>query len=481
MTSAPERRDFRLTKIVCTLGPASSTSHEIEAMAGAGMNIARLNFSHGTHATHLANIQRIKGLNQKLNHPIAVLLDTQGPEIRTGEIAGSLDLKVGETFTFTVRPDVDPEEHSVHVNYQDLAKDLKAGDRVTVDNGNINLQVLSVHDGRLECRVIDGGKLGSRKHVNLPGVRVNLPSITEKDRADIRFGLEHDIDYIALSFVRAPDDVIEARALVREHKSRARIIAKIENREGLDNFDAILAEADGIMVARGDLGVEIDLHELPVVQRRMVRACALAGKPVIVATHLLESMITAPMPTRAEVTDVANAVLEMADAVMLSGETAAGKHPVRCVQVMDRIARRLEKEPGLRFHLERRPATPREELARSACRMADSIGAPAIVVITRRGVLAQLVSSFRPERAVVYAFTNMSSTRRKLWLSRSVVPFVIDFSESDPEKTLRAAFARLQKRNRVLPGDHVVVVSDIAAGEERVTSIQVRTVGPVGP
>jgi pyruvate kinase len=475
--SVAARRDFRLTKIVCTLGPASSSWEAIEAMARAGMNVARLNFSHGNHATHLKAIQAIRGLNRKLNHPIAVLLDTQGPEIRTGEISGSLDLKVGETFTFTVRPEVDPEQQSVHVNYQDLAKDLKVGDRVTVDNGLINLQVLQVQDGRLQCKVIDGGKLGSRKHVNLPGVRVNLPSITEKDRADIRFGLQHDVDFLALSFVRSPEDVLEARKLIEEAGSKARIIAKIENREGLDNFDAILAEADGIMVARGDLGVEIDLHDLPVVQRQMVRSCAIAGKPVIVATHLLESMVTSPMPTRAEVTDVANAVYEMADAVMLSGETAAGKHPSRCVEVMDRITRRIEKEPGMRFHEERKPADFREELARAACRLADSIGAAAIVVITRRGLLAQAVASFRPSRAVIYAFTNMSSVRRKLWLLRAVVPFVIDFSESDPEKTIRTAFDKLSKRNRFAPGDQVVVVSDTAAGEQRVTAIQVRTVG----
>ena len=471
------RRDFRLTKIVCTLGPASSTWEQIEAMAEAGMNVARLNFSHGNHASHGQAIQKIKGLNKKLNHPIAILLDTQGPEIRTGEIAGSLDLKVDEIFTFTVRPGLDPEEHSVHVNYADLARDLKAGDRITVDNGAINLQVLEIRDGRLECRVIDGGKLGSRKHVNLPGVRVNLPSITEKDRADIRFGLEHDVDFIALSFVRSPDDIFEARKLVAEKPgSKARIIAKIENREGLDNFDAILAEADGIMVARGDLGVEIDLEELPVVQRRIVRACAVAGKPVIVATHLLESMIASPMPTRAEVTDVANAVYEQADAVMLSGETAAGKHPSKCIEVLDRITRRIEKEPGLGFHQARAASGAREELARSACRLADTLGAPAIVVMTRRGLLAQLVASYRPERAVIYAFTNMSSIRRKLWLLRSVVPFVIDFSESDPEKTIRTAFARMKRNNRLHAGDSVVVVSDTAAGDERIPSIQVRTV-----
>ncbi len=238
--------------------------------------------------------------------------------------------------------------------------------------------------------------------------------------------------------------------------------------------DAILEVSDGIMVARGDLGVEIDFEELPVVQRRFVRKCALAGKPVIVATHLLESMIENPMPTRGEISDVANAVYEQADAIMLSGETATGAHPVKCVEVFDKIARRIEKEPGLGFHRERKATEVREELARSACRLADSLGAPAILVITRRGLLGQLVGSYRPERAIIYAFTNMSTARRKLWLLRSVVPFITDFSR-DPEKTVQTAFERLRRNNRVLPGDPVVVVSDVAAGAGTVTTIQVRT------
>jgi pyruvate kinase len=253
----------------------------------------------------------------------------------------------------------------------------------------------------------------------------------------------------------------------------ARIISKIENQEGVDNFDAILAASDGIMVARGDLGVEVDYSELPVIQRMITKKCVLAGKPVIIATHLLESMIESPHPTRAEVSDVANAIYEEADAIMLSGETATGKYPVRCVQVMDKIARRIEKEQGLDFGLQRQPGDVREELARSACRIADSLGAPAIIVMTRRGLLGQLVSSFRPSTAVIYAFTNMSTVRRKLWLSRSVVPFKMDFS-SDPEKTVVAAFERLRTRNRIVPGDPVVIVSDVAAGEQTVTAVQVR-------
>lgn len=469
-----ERRDFRLTKIICTLGPASWSSAMIEKLAVSGMNVARLNFSHGDHDTHLLTLRRVRSLNRRLNHPIAVLLDLQGPEIRTGEVKGQMDLKVGETYRLTVAPSTDPEQRTIHVDYRDMVRDLVVGDRVTVDNGIINLDVLEVEEAGLLCRVVDGGRLGSRKHINLPGIRVNLPSITEKDRRDILFGIEHDVDFIAMSFVRNAEAVQEARRIIAEAGGHhAKIIAKIENQEGIDHFDEILEEADGVMVARGDLGVEIQFEDLPSIQRMITRKCAIAGKPVIVATHLLESMIENPMPTRAEVTDVANAVYEQVDAIMLSGETATGKHPERCVEVMDRIARRIEKEEGLGFSRQRKIGSNRGELARHACRLADNLNAPAIVVFTRRGELGQLVASFRPRNAIIYAFTNMSTTRRKMWLSRSVVPFKMDFS-SDPERTIVAAFERLRRRNRVTPGDPIVVVSDVRAGHETVSSIQVR-------
>jgi pyruvate kinase len=453
-----ERRDFRQTKIVCTLGPSSESSKHIEQLAKAGMNLARLNMSHGDRDSHLLSIRRVRSLNRRLNHPITLLLDLQGPEIRTGERRGQLELEVGEEFSVTVSPSEDTEEKSIHIDYQDMVRQLKARE----------------HD--LRCRVLDGGTLGSRKHINLPGVRVNLPSITDQDRQDILFAIEHDIDYVALSFVRNAEAVREARRVIEEAGGHhVRLIAKIENQEGIDNLDEIIAEADGIMVARGDLGVEVEFTELPVAQRNMVRKCAVVGKPVIVATHLLESMIENPVPTRAEVTDVANAVDEQVDAIMLSGETATGKYPVRCVEVLDRIARRIEKEEGLGFHEQRQPVTVREHLARSACRLADSLGSPAIVVITRRGLLGQLVSSFRPRRAIIYAFTNMSAARRKLWLSRSVVPFKMRLS-NDPEKTVVAAFERLRKHDRLVSGDAIVVVSDVATSHGSVNAIQVRSV-----
>lgn len=472
-----QRRDFRHTKIVCTLGPVSSSEEVLREMAAAGMNIARFNMSHGDHVSHGAMMQTIKKLNQELNHPIAILLDTQGPEIRTGERTDALHLVTGEEVTLTVSPEEDPEERSVLVNYRDMVTDLKVGDRVTVDNGIINLEVLEISGTKLRCRVLDGGMLGSRRHVNLPGIRVNLPSITEKDARDIQFGLENDIDFIALSFVRSGQDIRDCRKLVDAAGKKTRIYAKIENHEGVENFDEILEEADGIMVARGDLGVEIEIRDLPVHQRHMVKACALKGKPVIVATHLLESMITNPTPTRAEVSDVANAVYEGADAIMLSGETSAGKYPVKCIQVMDSIARRMEKEPPIGFHLERPTHGVREHLARAACKLADSLGSHAIVVTSYSGRLAEAVASFRPSTAIIYGCIGDEGVRRKMWCLRSVVPLVIEFDETDPEVTVGNAMKELKRRNRLLAGDPIVVVSDINVDGERIEAVQVRTFG----
>ena len=469
------RRDFRQTKIVCTLGPSSSSPEQIEQLARAGMNIARLNMSHGSHASHREVIRIVQDLNQRLNHPIALLLDLQGPAIRTGDRLGHLALEVGQEFHVTVAPTENPEERSIHVDYQDMVHQLKAGDRITVDNGLINLEVLETREHDLRCRVLDGGVLGSRKHINLPGVRINLPSITEQDVADIRFARKHDVDFLAVSFVRSAEAVRDARRIIAEAGGHhMRVVAKIENQEGLDNLDEIIDAADGIMVARGDLGVEVEFEELPVAQRDMVRRCVTAGKAVIVATHLLESMIDNPMPTRAEVTDVANAVYEQVDAVMLSGETATGKYPVRCVSVLDRIARRTEKERGLELHRDREAQSVREHLARSACRLADSLGSRAIVVMTMRGLLGHLVSSFRP-RAIIYAFTTAEIVRRRLWLSRSVVPFTLDLTE-EPDQAVVLALERLRAHDRLVSGEPVVIVANVATSHGLVNAIQVRTV-----
>ena len=362
------------------------------------------------------------------------------------------------------------------MDYAGLLDAVHAGDRVRLDNGLLNVDVLERVGNRLKCRVVHGGSLSSRKHVNLPGVVLDLPAITAKDRADIEFGLEHEIDYVALSFVRAAADVGELRELLGPRAARTvKVIAKIENQEGVANADAIAEAADGVMVARGDLGIETDIAALPSVQRQLVETSAKLGKRCIVATHLMESMIDNPIPTRAEVTDVANAIYEGVDAVMLSGETSVGKYPVRCVEQLADIATISERQQGFALHRALGIDTDKQHLAKAAVQLADAIGAAGIVVITRRGVTADAVTNCRPERVPIFAFTNLSQTRRRLMLNRGVYAHRTAFS-SDPEKTIRTALKVLREREGVAADGRVVVVSD-ALAETTIDSIQLRQVG----
>jgi pyruvate kinase len=464
---------MRKTKIICTIGPATDSYPMLERMAAAGMDIVRLNMSHGTHESSARVIKSIRTLNRKNPSPIAVLLDTQGPEIRTGDLADDLELKNGSRITISVRDGIDVEKSSFHINYDDLLDTVDVGDRITVDNGIINLEVLAKNsDGTMDCKVIDGGILKSKRHVNLPGIRVNLPAITKKDRADILFGIEQQVDFIALSFVREAEDIRELRTLMGDKAGKIKIIAKIEDQSGVENLDEILEEADGIMVARGDLGVEINVAELPNVQRRIVQRCAEQGKRVIVATHLLESMIKNPIPTRAEVTDVANAIYEEVDAVMLSGETTVGKHPVRCVEQLGEIAEATESFTGLRFTNNLIHQNDKQSLAITAVQLAESLDAKGIIVITRRGFMADYVTNCHPQKTRIYAFTNDSQTRRRLILNRNLTPYRTAFS-SDPEKTLQTAFDVLKQRAGLVVNDKVVVISDVLAGLG-VEAIQIR-------
>ena len=464
----------RKTKIICTIGPATSSYDMLEKLYHAGMNVVRLNMSHGDHESHKNVIKAIKTLNRKVGYTIPVLLDTQGPEIRTGHRAVDLNLKQGEEITVVVRGADDVEESSIHIDYEDLIETVKIGDKITVDNGLINLQVLSKEHFTMRCRVVDGGLLKGKRHVNLPGVRVNLPAITDKDREDILFGMEQEVDFIALSFVRSVDDILQLRELLGVKAKKIKIIAKIEDQEGVNNLSEIIAEADGVMVARGDLGVEVPFYELPNIQRRIVRECAEAGKRVIVATHLLESMIENPMPTRAEVTDVANAVHEEVDAVMLSGETTIGKYPVKCVENLDKIALSVEPDQGLRFTDNLNQEKQKQNIAASAVHLADTMKARAIVVITRKGRMANYVANCHPRHAIIYGFSNESRTRRQLAMCRGVYAHRIHFSH-EPEKTLATAFQVLLQKEDFLPGDSVVVISDVLAGTGT-DAIQVRQV-----
>ena len=475
-----QAHDYRKTKIICTIGPKTSNVEALKNLLDAGMNIARLNMSHGNHASHEQVINNIKSINKKAAHPISILLDTQGPEIRTADIDENFLLTVGETVDITVRCDAVENKSTIQVNYQDIIKDLNPGDRVTIDNGLINLDVIRKSQFGLECIVVDGGMMKSKRHINLPGIKVNLPSITKKDEKDIIFGLKHDIDFIALSFVRSAADIEECKRLVARHNGHADIIGKIEDSLGSQNYKEIITASAGVMIARGDLGVEVPLEELPVIQRRILKSCAEQGKRCIVATHLLESMIENPIPTRAEVTDVANAVYEEADAVMLSGETSVGKYPVKCVEYLHKICLRIEKSGGVGWAQKRNIDSVKAKLAKAAVELANNLRADGMVVITRRGIMADHVTSYHPYFSPVFAFTNMTTVRRKMTLNRGCYSFRIDFS-NDPEKTIQNAFNLISKKKILKAGATVIIVSDILAGENLVDSIQVRQIGDVKP
>jgi len=465
----------RKTKIICTIGPVTDSYEMLKQLAEAGMNIVRLNMSHGDHASHSKVIKSIKTLNKRPEFSIPLLLDTQGPEIRTGNLQTDLELKRGDIISVSVRGSDAVEESSFQINYEDLINDLKVGDKLTVDNGLINLQVLEKEERSMKCRVLDGGLLGSKRHVNLPGIKVNLPSITAKDREDILFGVKQGVDFIALSFVREEKDIVELRALLDENNGeKVKIIAKIEDQEGVRNLEAIINAADGVMVARGDLGVEIDIEDLPNVQRKIVRMCHEKGRRVIVATHLLESMIQNPIPTRAEVTDVANAIYEEVDAIMLSGETTVGKYPIKCVEYMDRIARTSERMVGLQYSQYLKMTENRQFLASAAVDMAESMEARAIVVITRRGVMAGCVTNCRPFKSTIYAFTNDGRACRQMSLNRSVLAHKIAFSK-DPEKTIASSFEVMKEKEGFKSGDKVVLISNVIAGSGADT-IQIRQI-----
>ncbi|MBL4780694.1 MAG: pyruvate kinase [Porticoccaceae bacterium] len=466
---------MRKTKIICTIGPATSSLDMLTQLAQAGMNVARLNMSHGDHASHAAVIAHIRQLNNSRSQAIAILLDTQGPEIRTATLKEERNLVEGELISVAAGSEGEGKAGAIQINYADLIHDVNVGDKITVDNGLINLEVVAKEQQIIQCRIVDGGLLKSRCHVNLPGIRVNLPAITEKDKRDIAFARSQQIDFIALSFVRRAADIAELRHLLGDDVTNTKIIAKIEDQEGLGNLEDIIAASDGIMVARGDLGVEIPLEVLPRVQRRIIRQCAKHGKRVIVATHMLESMIDNPMPTRAEVTDVANAVYEEADAIMLSGETTVGKYPVRCVETLDRIARSTEKSRGLLFSDDLVLDNDKQHISAAAVRLAEAIGAKGIIVPTRSGRMANFVTNCHPQTPVICAFSFEEHTHRQLILNRNVRSYRLKFYDK-PEQMLAAAAAVLLQRDDFKRDDKVVVISDTLSSAN-VDAIQIRTLG----
>ena len=469
---------FRRTKIIATLGPATEGEPMLEALIRAGVDIFRLNMAHASHDWTRGVIRRIRALSTRAGREVAVMMDIKGPEIRTGDLATPLELRAGEVFDFTVKPGTagqsGEEVRSVDVNYQGLVHDIRVGDEVLVDNGLLRLEVLEKHEARIRCRVVIPGELKSRRHINLPGVKVNLPSFTEKDRADASVGLEEGIDFLALSFVREARDVEMLRDFLTERKSRVRIIAKIEDRSAIANLTSIVEACDGLMIARGDLGIECPFEELPVIQRRAVRACLAQGRPVIVATHMLESMITQPVPTRAEITDVANAVYELADCVMLSGETTVGKYPLECVGMLDTIARRIERETAGDAGEPAVFTGERMKVLKAAVVLAGQLPGSKIMTFTRHGFMAQGLALLRPAHSPIFAFTPSLQVLRQLRLLRVVEPILLELA-SDPNESIENALAHLRRVGLAAPGDKIVIATDIVAEDRLVDAVQLRT------
>ena len=467
---------MRKTKIIATLGPATDSPEMLGQLIDTGVNVFRLNMSHAPHDWVHRVVGDIRAAAKERNSSVGIMMDTQGPAIRTGDLPAALDLKPGQKFTLTVRGERSEEQRSVDVNYENFVKDINVDDVVLLDNGAIQMKVLAKEGNKVECEVLTEGTLGSRRHINLPGVKVSLPALTSKDLGDVEIGLQAGVDYIALSFVREAKDIQQLKAVIARGQHRPLIIAKIEDQQAIKNLSEIVTEADAIMVARGDLGIELPYEELPIIQRKIVKICLRVGKPVIVATHMLESMIESPMPTRAEVTDVANAVFEQTDAIMLSGETTVGKYPVKCVEVFDRIAQRIERSGGANFYEQAELTSPRQKMVKSAVVMANELKADAIVVFTIRGNMARHAGWMRPRHSKIYAVCENWTVANALALNWGVTPVVAPFNHADPEKTIDPALQSLIAKGLLQKGNTVVIISSITVGEQIVDAVQMRVV-----
>jgi pyruvate kinase len=454
----------RFVKIVCTIGPASVAEGIIEQMARAGMDVARLNFSHGTHVEHRQAIERIRSVEARIGKPIAILQDLQGPKIRLGTFAGgSTVLRRGEPFVLTTE-EIEGSAQGANISYAGFARDVKPGDRVLIDDGRIALDVEEVRDEEVRCRVVTGGVVKDHKGVNLPRTAVRLPILTEKDREDLQFGLRHKVDYVGVSFVRSAADLLEVREVINEYRSDAQVVAKLERPEALGRLDEILSATAAVMVARGDLGVEMAIEEVPIAQKEILRRARLARTPVIVATQMLESMITNLRPTRAEVSDVANAVLDGTDAVMLSAESATGAYPVEAVRVLDRIIRRTEAAfpPQTMDHPRRGEVSFPQAMSDAASFAAQELKARAIVAFTESGYTARLISQDRPPVPIV-AFTPSERVRRRLTLDWGVVPRLIK-SQSSIDQMVVDIEASLLSDRSVRYNDILVIVGGAPLG-----------------
>ena len=471
---------MRKTKIICTLGPSTDKDGVLRELIANGMNVARFNFSHGSHEEHKGRLDLLKSLREELGKPVAALLDTKGPEIRLKDFKNGTEmLEADQTFTLTTR-DVEGTKEICSITYKDLPQDVAPGGTIMLDDGLIKLQIQTVNDTDIVCTVLNNGKIKNKKGVNVPGVHLSMPYMSQRDKDDIIFGIEQGFDFIAASFVRTAQDVYEIRNLLNEYDSNIRIIAKIENREGVNNIDSILAAADAVMVARGDLGVEIDFTELPGIQKTIIDRSFSFGKPIVTATQMLDSMIVNPRPTRAEISDVANAIYDGTSAIMLSGETAAGAYPVEALKTMSAIAERTEQEG---FHLRGRQMDSNpgkisvsDATAHAACLTARDVNAAAIVTVSESGTTARLLSKYRPQQPII-ACVMREQVQRQLSLSWGITPLMMSLAHSTDE--LIEMSTALAKENGYLHnGELAVVTAGVPVGVSGTTNmIKIHMVG----
>ena len=471
---------MRKTKIICTLGPSTDKDGVLRELVANGMNVARFNFSHGSYEEHKGRLDMLKAVRAELNKPVAALLDTKGPEIRLKEFKNGVEmLEAGQTFTLTTR-EVEGTKEICSITYKDLPQDVHEGGTIMLDDGLIKLAIKSVTDTDIVCEVLNSGKIKTKKGVNVPGVHLSMPYLSQRDRDDIIFGVQQGFDFIAASFVRTAQDVYDIRNLLNEYDSNIRIIAKIENREGVDNIDSILSAADAVMVARGDLGVEIDFTELPGIQKSVIDRSFSFGKPIVTATQMLDSMMVNPRPTRAEISDVANAIYDGTSAIMLSGETAAGAYPVEALKTMSAIAERTEQEG---FHLRGRTMdfnpgkiSVSDATAHAACLTARDVNAAAIVTVSESGTTARLLSKYRPQQPII-ACVMKEQVQRQLALSWGITPLMMPLAHSTDE--LIEMSTSLAKENGYLHnGELAVVTAGVPVGVSGTTNmIKIHMVG----
>jgi pyruvate kinase len=475
---------MRKTKIVCTIGPVSDNDEMIAAMMDCGMNVARLNFSHNTHEDYRKTIERIRTIRREKCLPVAIMLDTKGPEIRLKDFKnGFVVLNDGASFILTTQP-YDGDETAASVSYSQFPQKLNSGDQILIDDGKIELRVEHCTETEVHCTVVHGGKLSNHKSINVPHTRLAVPYLSEQDKSDLLFGIENDVDFIAASFARSKEDVIALRKFMEYNGGHGiQIIAKIENQEGIENFDEILSCSDGIMVARGDMGVEVDFEKLPGLQKRFIRKCYQSGKMVITATQMLESMVHHPIPTRAEISDVANAVFDGTSAVMLSGETAAGKYPLEAVRAMAKIAEQAENDAfsmgaydGIHYEMDIADTT--NAVCDAACITARDIRAKAIIALSKYGQTARRMSKFRPREAIVAA-TPVEKTFYQLALSWGVYPVLARYQKTSDE-LLRHAIDCAKQIDAVADGDKVIIAAGIPLDTPGSTNLlKVETVGMI--